>query len=308
MALTQKRLRLPLRLHHLPGAVTATIQAEAGRAQMLNNHRAESNLKPHPITLKLRVNPGGVRLLNNRWSDLNTKQVNLPSEKNLLVPKELSEKDIRKYLDDLNSRLGNSRKGTSGGQARLILLGKASVKIMGLETKENPQKVYHIDVMLEGGQRGEQVRQCVESMRVFREFDKQEQDTTKACETFFGTTAHRAVVLNDVFRGRKCVSNKKHLEVYVMDTKRALEFELRRWADPDSDDSIQHASVNIAVALLGGLIKQGLKLQGRSSFQEMRYIKDNDGIHDKAINDVKKRFDAVFPNEAAGIYKDNEDD
>lgn len=158
-----------------------------------------------------------------------------------------------------------------------------------LEATENAPKVDHIDVMLDGGQRGEQISQCVEKMRVFREFDKQEQDATKACGTFFGTSAHRAVFLNDVALPTRCVFKKKHLKVYVMDPERALEFELRRWADPDNDQP-KEISLEIAVAHLWGMKKRGLKIQSRSLVQDLRYIRSDVGVHNDAINKVEGHF------------------
>lgn len=171
--------------------------------------------------------------------------------------------------------------GTRSGPARLILLGKASAEITGLKTDE---KVYHIDVMLDGGERAKQIRQCVARMGVFREFDKPEQDATKAFRTFFGTGAHRAVVLNDVARDGKCVFNKKHLKAYVMDSERAFEFELRRMADPGNDK--QETSKNIAEAILKGKIALGCTPPSRDSCRNLRYIRADACVPIESIDKV----------------------
>lgn len=160
--------------------------------------------------------------------------------------------------------------GTSSSPARLIILGKASAEMTSLKTKG---KVYHIDVMLDGGERLKQTRECIAKMGVFREFDKQEPDATKACRTFFGTSAHRAVVFNDVSREGKCVYNKKHVKAYVMDAERAFEFELRRMADPGNDRHITETCENIAAAILRRKIPPGCTAPSRDSCRNLRYIR-----------------------------------
>lgn len=159
---------------------------------------------------------------------------------------------------------------------------------MGLKTTENTEKVYHIDVMLDGGERGRRVRQCM--VKEFREFDEQDQNATKACRTFFGTSSHRADVFRDVTRECKCVFEKDHLKVYVMNHDRAVEFELRRWADAGNDKRIEDTSLDIAVAIIWARKKRGLKIRSRSNFEGMRYIK-KEGIRNGAINALEKRFD-----------------
>lgn len=152
----------------------------------------------------------------------------------------------------------------------------------GLKTDE---KVYHIDVMLDGGERAKQTRQCMARMGVFREFDRPEQDaTTKAFRTFFGTSAHRSVVLNDVAREGKCVFNKKHLKAYVMDSERAFEFELRRMADPGNDK--QKTSENIAEAILKGKIALGCTPPSRDSCRKLRYIRADASVPIESIEKV----------------------
>lgn len=177
--------------------------------------------------------------------------------------------------------------GTSSGPARLILLGKASAKMMELKTD---QKVYHIDVMLEGGERLKQVRQCMTRMGVFREFDKQEPDVTKVCKTFFGRSAHRAVVFNDVFREGKCVYNKKHVKAYLMDAERAFEFELRRMADPGNDEHITNTSKIIAEAILWSMIERGCDPVSRNKCRTQRYINADYNVPEKSINEVMELY------------------
>lgn len=185
--------------------------------------------------------------------------------------------------------------GTGSGPTRLILLGKASAKLMGLKTD---QKVYHIDVMLEGGERLEHVRQCMKRMRVFREFDRPEQDTKKASESFiFGTDRHRAVVFDDVARQGECISGKKqHLKVYLMDRSRALEFELRRMPDPGSDKHKE--SLIIAEAILWSMIERGQKPVTRNllnnllnSCRTQRLINSDSDVPKKSITDVEECFE-----------------
>lgn len=84
-ALIRMKGRLLLRLHQRPEGVTAAIQAQAGIVQLPNNLSTKPIIKLRALIIKIRMNPGGVRLLNNWWSDLNTEEVNLPSGKNLLL-------------------------------------------------------------------------------------------------------------------------------------------------------------------------------------------------------------------------------
>lgn len=192
-------------------------------------------------------------------------------------------------LEDLNCRLGNHQTETSSGPVRLVLIGKASAEMMGLQTTE---KVYHIDVVLDlqaTGERLVQIRQCMKQAGVFREFDRPEEDTKKAWKTFFGTSAHRAVVFNDIAGKGKCVSNKKHLKAYVMDTDRALEFELRRMADRASDQRTKDTSLNIAAALWG-MRQHGDKLDDRRNFQDLRYIRADACVPGDSITAVENLY------------------
>lgn len=192
-------------------------------------------------------------------------------------------------LEDLNCRLGNHKTETSSGPARLILIGKASAEMMGLKTTE---KAYHIDVMLDlraTGERLVQIRQCMKQAGVFREFDRPEEDTKKAWKTFFGTSAHRAVLFSDVAGKGKCVSNKKHLRAHVMDTDRALEFELRRMADRASDQRTKDTSLNIAAALWG-MRQRGDKLHNRSNCQDLRYIRADSCVPGDSITAVENLY------------------
>lgn len=181
-------------------------------------------------------------------------------------------------LERLNCLIGNHRSETSNGPARIILIGKASAEWMELGIE---QKTYHIDVVLdlqETGERLVQIRQCMAQGGVFREFDRPQLDTKKAWRTFFGTSAHRATVFKDVSQKGRCVSgDKKHLKAYVMDTDRALEFELRRWAEPGSDKRTKEASLKIANALWD-TSERGDELQTRSSCQDLRYIRCDAGV------------------------------
>lgn len=192
-------------------------------------------------------------------------------------------------LEDFNCRLGNHKTETSSGPARLILIGKASAEMMGLKTTE---KAYHIDVMLDlqaTGERLVHIRQCMKQAGVFREFDRPEEDTKKAWKTFFGTSAHRAVVFNEVAGKGKCVSNKKHLKAYVMDTDRALEFELRRMADRGSNQRTRDISLNTAAALWA-IRQRGDKLHNRSNCQDLKYIRADAGVPGDSITAVENLY------------------
>lgn len=158
--------------------------------------------------------------------------------------------------------------------------------MMGLETTE---KVYHIDVVLDlqaTGERLVRIRQCMKQAGVFREFDRPEEDTKKAWKTFFGTSAHRAVVFNDVAGRGKCVSNKKHLKAYVMDTDRAFEFELRRWGDRGSDERTKDTSMKIAKAILQSNIALGCVPPSRISCRNLKYIRADTCVPGESIDEV----------------------
>lgn len=77
----QRRRRLLPRLYHQHEGVKAV----SGRLQQSNNYRNKPTLMPCALTINYRVKPGEVRLLNNRWSDLKTEEINLPSVKNPLL-------------------------------------------------------------------------------------------------------------------------------------------------------------------------------------------------------------------------------
>lgn len=158
--------------------------------------------------------------------------------------------------------------------------------MMGLKTAE---KVYHIDVVLDLqaiGERLVQIRQCMKQVGVFREFDRPQEDTKKAWKTFFGTSAHRAVVFNDVAGKGQCVSNKKHLKAYVMDADRAFEFELRRWGDRGSDERTKETSVRIAKAILQSNIALGCVPPSRNSCRNLKYIRTDACVPDDPIHKV----------------------
>lgn len=161
--------------------------------------------------------------------------------------------------------------------------------MMGLKTS---QKVYHIDVMLERGQRGEQVRQGLERNGIFREFDRPEQDTKKAPRSFiFGNEKHRAVVFEDVVQKGERISDKKqHLEVYLMDHRRAFEFELRRMADPCNEKNNKETSLLTAEAILSSIIERGSDPVTRNSCRTWRYINAYYDVPRKSITKVAEEY------------------
>lgn len=171
-------------------------------------------------------------------------------------------------LGRLNCRLGNHKSEPNNDPARIILIGKASADEMGLKID---QKTYHIDVVLDlqaTGTRLLQTRRCMAQGQVFREFDRPEQDT--AWRTFFGTTAHRDKVFENVAIKENCVFNGKYLRAYIMDHKRASEFELRRSADPESDRRTQDTSRKIAAANWRMHDREAPTLEGCRNLKQIR--------------------------------------
>lgn len=201
------------------------------------------------------------------------------------IAKELKQEDIRKHLEQLDSEMK-----TRGSPARLILVGKASAEMMKLEKPEDTEYLtaYHIDVVLDLEDTGEEIRRCMAKGKVFREFDKPlEHDGTKARKGFFGTNAHRAEVLRDAAReGKRIFPEIRHLQVYLMDLSPAFEFELRRMPALTSDKHAFESSLNIAMAILWPLTDHGHKPLSRNKCRGMRRIRRDDNVPDSSINAV----------------------
>lgn len=155
------------------------------------------------------------------------------------------------------------------GHAKLILIGKASAVIGELNLKD--EKAYHIDVMLDLHATDKR-RDCMERpgiSRVFREFKRRSKDDSDGpWESFFGKS--RANVFKDaVSKDDRIFHEMQHLQVYLLDPESALELELRRWADPESDEGTKKASLAIAVELLWALTKDPEPKDG----DKRRYIR-----------------------------------
>lgn len=157
------------------------------------------------------------------------------------------------------------------------------------------EKPYHIDVMLDLPAKDER-RDCMkrqEISRVFREFKKPDRDDNEGTWNSFFRHQGRAGVFDDAVPAAKPIfPEMQHLRVYLLDPRHALRLELRRLADPDSDQGTKKASLDIAREILWGLTKNPESGSGGKRI----YVRpwNNVDVPEASIKEVEDHFCARY--------------
>lgn len=135
------------------------------------------------------------------------------------------------------------------GPVRLILIGEAYAKVTGVKLTKKPSA---LDVLLDlqcSEAHTLQVRKFMRQIGDFKECTRPGVDARQLSRELFSSMRAPAKKDRKLVRLSRDVSHLDHVEVYVMDTARAFDFELRRWADQGGDGRARQVIVDIAESI-----------------------------------------------------------
>ncbi|POS77534.1 hypothetical protein DHEL01_v204062 [Diaporthe helianthi] len=199
----------------------------------------------------------------------------------------LSVKDMDTAFEHLDQELGLNEFSAAIAPIRMVTLGGS----IAVKTFKSRAATVDVDVIVDPNIEAvsefyDAVMWCIEKVAKKNKLEKNWMNDQ--CKMFFQKGAVRErVFLESVGHDNKMYSGK-HLEIYTVDLRIALERKLRRVLDPDREENIDLAD---AVCFLKHMTSYGTRPLGIHQCQSMDYNGHKLPVPNEAIRMVQQRFE-----------------